>query len=216
MDKSKFNDYLSKLVDESFSFNSDWGTWERFKETRIERINIGYNEYLGSYYLKGMGVYIRFNEVEDILNKVLDKYKIQQRYGDETIRSVLNDIEGIDYNKFNMEIHDESSFQVVAEEIKKIVEYGAMPFFEKYKTLEVIHNHAKQLSLDEYSQFFSGYGSFKMMIIKRLLKINDYEDYSKKIVQDWIRTAREYPQHFMDIDKVVVELKDVLDKLYSI
>jgi hypothetical protein len=213
MDKNIFNNYLSKLVDESFVFIPDWGKWEKQKENRIERLNISYREYSGNYYVEGMSSSIIFSDVEDILNEILNKYNIQQRYGDKTIRHSLHNIEGIDYSKFEAKIHDESSFQVVAEEIKKIVEYGAMPFFEKYQTLEKIHNHAKQLSLDEYSQFFSGYGSFKMMIIKRLLKINDYEDYSKKIVQDWIRTAREYPQHFMNIDKVVVELKDVLDKL---
>ncbi|MDR1202838.1 MAG: hypothetical protein LBL58_14590 [Tannerellaceae bacterium] len=213
MDKDVFNNCLSKLVNEDFSFDPDLGSWERMKKIRIERINIGYNEYPGSYYPKGMGAYIKFNDVEDILNKVLDKYKIQQRYGNETIRSVLFNLEGVDYGKFKTEIHDNESFQIVAEEIKKIVKYGAMPFFDRYQTLEEVHNYANQLSLEEYSRFFSGYGSLKMMIIKKLLKIDDYESYSHKMIQNWISIAKEYPQHFENLDKVVVDLKNVLDKM---
>jgi hypothetical protein len=143
----------------------------------------------------------------------LDKYNIQQRYGNCTIHTALHNIKGIDYSKFNIEIHDEASFQIVAEEIKKIVKYGAMPFFERYQTLEEIHNYANQLSLEEYSRFFSGYGSLKMVIIKKLLNIDDYENYSYKMIQDWINTAKEYPQHFENLDKVVVDLKNVLDKM---
>jgi hypothetical protein len=190
--------------------------WTKNVSDRREDIILGYRTfYPNMFQLEKPSAYILFDEVENILNSILNEYGITQHYGDYTIKAdkIIYPLEGIDYSKFETKIHDEASFQIVAEEIKKIVKYGAMPFFERYQTLEEVHNYANQLSLEEYSHFFSGYGSLKMMIIKRLLNVDDYESYSYQMIQDWINTAKEYPQHFENLDKVVVDLKNVLDKI---
>jgi hypothetical protein len=213
--REDFIRHTNRIIPEGFGrLAANENIFIREFENKIERMDYTGREYFphGAYF-QGVIVSISFYSIENILSKVLNKYHIGQRYGDSTIHAVLNDIGGIDYSKFNIEIHDDESFQTVAEEIKKIVKYGAMPFFERYQTLEEVHNYANQLSLEEYSRFFSGYGSLKMMIIKKLLKIDDYESYSHKMIQDWINTAKEYPQYFENLDKVVVDLKNVLDKM---
>lgn len=206
MDKNIFNKNLGDLVNDDFAFNADLGKWERQKANRIEQIFIGYNEYPGSYYPKGMSVSIKFTEVEDILNKVLDKYQIQQRYGESTVHSVLHDIAGVDYDKFKIEIHDESSFQTVAEEIKKTVEYGAWPFFEKYSTLDKVNKELNKLDDEHVSTFLSGIVSLKIPLIKKIIHASDFREKLIRSKLFYEGEALEYPQYFKNHDKVFFDL----------
>jgi hypothetical protein len=112
----------------------------------------------------------------------LDKYNIQQRYGNCTIHTALHNIKGIDYSKFNIEIQDEASFQIVAEEIKKIVKYGAMPFFEKYQTLEKVWEDMENMEGREMANFIAQPLPIRRMIIKKLCKDKDYEQYAMSII----------------------------------
>ncbi|MDH6307129.1 hypothetical protein M2451_002363 [Dysgonomonas sp. PFB1-18] len=50
------------------------------------------------------------------------------------------------------------------------------------------------------------------MIIKKLLNKNDYAEYSNRMVDVWTENAMKYPQHFKDYDKLVADLKKVLDQ----
>jgi hypothetical protein len=204
MNKNIFNKNLRDLVNDSFAFNADGGKWERQKENRIEQIFIGYNEYPGSYYPKGMSVSIKFMEVEDILNQLLDKYQIQQRYGESTIHSVLHNIAGVDYDKFKIEIHDESSFQTVAEEIKKIVEYGALPFFEKYSTLEKVFEAMEQMPIKQMAKFIGQPLPQRRMVIKKLCKDIHYEEYVNMVI-DYYKSENE-PDLF-----IIEKLNDYLN-----
>jgi hypothetical protein len=198
MDKNIFNKNLGDLVNDDFAFNADLGKWERQKANRIEQIFIGYNEYPGSYYPKGMSVSIKFTEVEDILNKVLDKYQIQQRYGESTVHSVLHDIADVDYDKFKIEIHDESSFQTVAEEIKKTVEYGAWPFFEKYSTLDKIADLLVDKEPEEIVPYIQGSILFPKTIL--ILKETKHPLYKEKlmkfqkVLEQYVRKEDRYKQ----------------------
>jgi hypothetical protein len=175
---------VEQIMPKGYTIKQYFGAIQFLKREsqRDLRMGISYNEYPGSYYPKGMGAYIRFNDVEDILNKVLDKYKIQQRYGNETIRSVLFNLEGVDYSKFEAEIHDDESFQIVAEEIKKIVKYGAMPFFERYQTLEEVLVDMEKMEGREMANFITQPLPIRRMIIKKLCKDKDYEQYAMSII----------------------------------
>jgi hypothetical protein len=208
MDKGEFNNCLSKLVNEDFSFDPNLGSWERMRKIRIERINIGYNEYPGSYYPKGMGAYIKFNDVEDILNKVLDKYKIQQRYGNETIRSVLFNLEGVDYGKFKTKIHDDESFQVVAEEIKKIVKYGAMPFFERFQTLENVADLLADKTPEEVVPYIQGSILLPKTIL--ILKIAKHKRFEEKLIE-----FREVLKQYTEKKEIYKQMLILYDNLFA-
>jgi hypothetical protein len=181
MDKNIFNSYLSKLVDEDFSFSPDWGKWELCRINRVERINISYREYPSSFYIEGLSASIIFSEVENVINEMLDKYKIQQKYGDKTIKESLHNIEGIDYSKFNIEIHDNESFQVLSEEMKKIVKYGAIPFFERYQTLKNIADLLADKTPEEVVPYIQGSILLPKTIL--ILKIAKHEKFEEKLIE---------------------------------
>jgi hypothetical protein len=176
---------------------------------KVERIDYAGREYFPhGAFLEGVIISVSFYSVENILNEILDKYHIKQRYGNSTIHAVLNDIEGIDYNKFETEIHDEASFQIVAEEIKKIVEYGAMPFFEKYDTLEKVFLETEKMSIDKMSNFISQPLPQRRMVIKKLCKDSNYNEYVKMVL--------DYYKSTNDPDVFIIEkLNDYLNEKFG-
>ena len=210
--KKDFNRHINTIIPKSFSQVKTYCMFQKKIDDRMEIIYFPHRDYFPhGVYMEGVSVEITFPKVENVLRSVFYKYNIQQKYNNSTVHTALNNIKDINYLKFETEIHDDASFQVVAEEVKKIVEYGAIPFFEKYQTLEEVHNYAMSLQVDDYPNFFLGDGPFKLMIIKKIIKQNDYEDYANKMVEVWTKNAIEYPQYFKDYDKIVVELKKTLD-----
>jgi hypothetical protein len=178
-------------------------------ENKRERMDYTGREYFphGAYF-QGVIVSISFYSVENTLSKVLNKYQIGQRYGDSTIHTVLNDIEGIDYSKFKIEVHNEASFQIVAEEIKKIVKYGAMPFFERYQTLENVFKATEKMPLEQMVDFIGQPLPQRRMVIKKLCNDPNYNEYVNWLI--------EYYKSENDPDLFIIEkLNEFLNKEFG-
>lgn len=134
----------SVIIDNRFKYKKEIQgfSWTKKSQGRQEEIVLGYRTFHPNVFqIYRPSVFLYFDEVETILEECLEKNNVKNIWGlPHTIHSTLYNIEGIDYSKFETKIHDEASFRIVAEEIKKIIEYGAMPFFEKYQTLEEVAN----------------------------------------------------------------------------
>jgi hypothetical protein len=158
---------------------------------RTERIDYtGRNYFPHGVYFQGVIISISFNSVEYVLKQVLDKYQIKQRYGDSTIHAVLHNVEGIDYSKFDTEINDDASFQIVAREIVNIVEKGALPFFEKYNTLEKVFDETEKMPISEMANFIGQPLPQRRMIIKKLCMDPNYGEYVKQVT-DYYRSEND-------------------------
>lgn len=156
MTKQDFNTKLSELIGNDFAFLPDTGRWERQNQNHIERIGISYNEYVGSYYVKGITVAVLFPQIENILNPLLKKYQVLKRLDDSTIHKVLTEIHGVNYQSFNTEIVDALSFGIVASELSKLIRNGALPFLQTYNSLEMVASLLADKEAEEIVPFIQG------------------------------------------------------------
>lgn len=177
-------------------------SWTKEYSNRKEKIIIGYRGYPDSYVIYTPTVDIYFPEVENIINPLLDKFNIQNRYGNTTIQKSLIKIEGVDYSKLETEINNQSTFDMVTDEINKIISLGAMPFFEKYTSLKTVNEDLSEMSEDELSNFISGIIGVKLPLIKKLTYSLDFKTELLERNAFYIGEALKYPQYFKDHEKV--------------
>lgn len=204
--------FNKKELDQSFkSFPIDGFTfkkeimgysWTKEYPNRTERIIIGYRGYPDSYVIYTPTVDIYFSEVENIINPLLDKFNIQNRYGNTTIQKSLIKITEVDYSKLETEINNQSTFDMVTDEINKIISLGAMPFFEKYTSLKTVNEDLSVMSEEELSNFVSGIIGVKLPLIKKLTYSSDFKTELLERNAFYIGEALKYPQYFKDHEKV--------------
>ena len=155
--KENFNKDINTLIPLGFTRVKKYCQFEKKYDNRVETIYYSHRDYPPhGFYIDGISAEIYFYEVEEILKRYLEKYNIQNNYGNSTIHKSFVGIDKVDYTKFKIEIHDEATFNEVAAEVKKIVEYGAMPFFEKYETLTDVANLLATATIEEIVQYIQG------------------------------------------------------------
>jgi hypothetical protein len=181
-------------------------SWRQRIDNRINQIIIGYKSYPGSFYLRTPSVSVVFLEIENQLNDLYDWYKIESRYGDQTIQANLGSIKEVNYKIFDTEINSEDSFRKVAHEVDKIVIAGALPFFKKYKDLKAVSEEVSKMSEDEISNFVSGIVGIKVPLIKKLAQALDYLTELQQRQKFYSDEVFKYPQYFKDHDKVFNDL----------
>jgi hypothetical protein len=207
--KKDFEKLIIQLKPEGFSYKENFGSARFIKKEkdRMLTIAIGYNQYFPhSAVIKGISVDIYFPEVEDLIHPLLDKFDIQNRYGNTTIQKSLINIEGIDYSKLETEINNQSTFDVVSNEVNKIISFGAIPFFKKYQTLKMVNEDLCKMNEEEISDFLSGIVGIKMPLIKKLTNSSGFKSelFERNIF--YSDEALKYPQYFKGHEKVFREL----------
>lgn len=179
----------------------------RNQSDRTEAITLSYRSYAPhGFYIDGVSADIYFNEVEETINPLLDKYNIENRYGNTTIQKSLIGIDGVDYSKLELEINDESTFDTVIQEVKKIISLGALPFFDQYNKLNDVAQSIKSMSEDELSNFISGIVGIKTPLIKKLTQSDNFITELQNRNEFYINEVFRYPQYFKDHEKVFNEL----------
>ncbi|HSA07641.1 MAG TPA: hypothetical protein P5556_10745, partial [Candidatus Gastranaerophilales bacterium] len=150
---------------------------------------------------------IYFDEVENLITPLLDKYKIENRYGNVTVQKVFAGLgEDIDFSKFDLEINNEESFNIVADEVIKVINKGVLPFFNTFNTLHAVNEEICRLDEDAISNFISGIIGIKIPLIKKLIGAKDLLEELKIRKQFYSYEAIKYPQYFKDHDKVFNDL----------
>jgi hypothetical protein len=206
--KKDFEKQIKSLAFQGFNVKSEIQgySWRQEIGGRINQIVIGYKSYPGSFYLQTPSVSITFLEMENQLNALYDKHRIELRYGEQTIHASLGNMNGVNYKVFDTEINDEETFKVVASEIEKIFVTGALPFFEKYQDLKTVSEEISKMSDDAISNFVSGIVGIKVPLIKKLGQSTDYLMELKQRQKFYSDEVFKYPQYFKDHDKVFNDL----------
>lgn len=156
MTKEKFNKKLRELFGNSFQFSPDLGKWERAKDGVIERVNISYNDYGSSFIVKGLSAGIVFTFLEKAIKEQYEQVGSVESYLPDTLQKSLVSVEGINYKIFETEIHDDASFEKVAEELKKLFSKAALPFFGQFSTLEAVAEFLSGKKAEEIVPYIQG------------------------------------------------------------
>ena len=207
--KEDFDKQIMQLKPEGFEMLSSFGSTRFVKkeQNRVLTIAIGYNEYFPhSAVIKGVSADIYIYEIENTINPVLERYSITQRYGETTIFKSFRTLGGIDYCKLDIEINDEKTFNEVAEEVKKIISDGVLPFFERFKDLEKVNEQLATMSEEEISNFIVGIVGIKVPLIKKLTESKDYKIELLNRRKFYSDEVFKYPQYFKDHEKVFNDL----------
>lgn len=216
--KRDFAQDVTRLLPSTFEFQHEAQgfIWIRQESGRKDILIIGYKSLPGGLQLRTPQVAIAFEEIEQRLNTLYDKYNIDQRYGDFTIQQGLGSVDGVDYGVITSEIIDTDSFTKVSSELNKLFAKGAVPFFQRFNDLCAISRHINELSTEELSLFISGIVGLKVPLIKKLANAPDFLEELKERYKFYSDEVFTYPQYFKDHEKVFKELfHDDLAQLYS-
>jgi hypothetical protein len=183
--KLDFDKHISTLGIEEFEIRNAVQAYlfVRRKSDRTETMTISYKDYSPhGFYIAGLSVDIFFNSVEQVLKRAYERSKVKGLYNHTTIHQSLINIVGVNYQLFETEINNDDTFNLVAPEIKKMIENGVIPFFEKYQTLNAVFEDTEKMPIEQMSNFIGQPLPFRRLIIKKLCNDSTYEKYYKLII----------------------------------
>lgn len=179
--KKDFEGQMKALLFEGFEFKKEVQgvSWKQEIGDHINQIIIGYKAYPGSFYMQTPFVSILFTEIERILKDSCDKSGIKQDYSQYTIQAQLGNLQNVNYQAFDTEIIDEESFALVTNEVKKLVDQFALPFFDKYQSLESIADFLADKKPEEIVPYIQG----PILLPKTILILREagHPEYRKKL-----------------------------------
>ena len=162
--------------------------------------------------------WIYYPEMECILENILEKNSLKGK----------GDIEGtygsfiIDDKPSNIIPYDESlgiivnseTYNSVINKLKNIIYFDAIPFFEKWKDLNVLYEYIKDKNEDELWDILGQFAPMKKATILRLCNDHSYQTFMDEYFNKQKEYFEEDPE---DIDNIRYynaskELKEILDK----
>ncbi len=158
-------------------------------------------------FIDGISIGISFHNVEKTLNDAYEKTRVRKPSEEvRTIRNVLNQLENVDYSAFSTEINDLKSFQLVNEQIQKIIQQYSLPFFEKYNTLEKVADLLADKKPQEVVPYIQGSILFPKTIL--ILKLVKHPDFNEKLIEYYniLKIQAKKKDTYKDILKVFEEL----------
>lgn len=157
--------------------------WVQELPNRTNIIGVGHSGYPNLYRTSKPHSEIFFNNVETLLDKAYRESSVKRRHGKHpTIRGDERNIAGIDYKVFDIPIKDKFDYPQVLNEVKKIIEQYALPFFEQYNTLEKVWEATEKKEMNELINFIGQPLPHRRMIIKKLCNDPNYEDYAQMVL----------------------------------
>jgi len=124
-----------------------------------------------------IGLLMRFDVVENLFHEISEfERKYQKRTP--TIGVAAFNLINSSTQKTKFELSDENQITTVVDEIFEIFENVALPFFEKFNTLDKIDNH---LNSDKNDTLLTGsiFKGTKSLITAKLTNRNDYYELEK-------------------------------------
>jgi hypothetical protein len=169
-------------------------------------IIFGYNKYPNIYVLGPSIIsYISFPEVEDILEPYYKKYGLG--YQPYTIYKSSRRFEHLS----SIDLYTPDDIQKVGSELRTMVYDDILPFFEENDTLEKVHEHYLTLPIDKLGFYFVGEIHLKIMVIKAILKIFDFEKYSADVIEFYkVESEGQFKHVFAPIYAFLPELYEKL------
>ena len=162
-------------------------------------------------YFQGFDIYIVYIELESIVMNILSKYDL--------IGKDYNIIDRPSFNlnektlKYNLEKIKEENIDKIADEFITFYKQNALPFFEKWKDLNVLYEYIKDKTEEELWDILGQFAPMKKAVILKLCNDSNYQEFMDSYFQKQKEYFDEDPE---DIDNIRYynaskELKQVLD-----
>ena len=166
---------------------------------------------ISTIYFQGFDIYIVYIELESIVMNILSKYDL--------IGKDYNIIDRPSFNlnektlKYNLEKIKEENIEKIADEFITFYKQDALPFFEKWKDLNVLYEYIKDKTEEELWDILGQFAPMKKAVILKLCNDSNYQEFMDSYFQKQKEYFDEDPE---DIDNiryynVSKELKQVLD-----
>ncbi len=210
--KKELERHIVDIAPKGFIFKKDIQVFQFIKKhiDRYEEITICYKQYPSSYYINGITVDLYYKDVENLLEEAYEKSKVEKRHGQTgTIWNSLIKVPEVNYLIFDTEIIDEKSLLLVLNEVQKIINNAALPFFHKYNTLDKVYEDSEKMTIDEMMKFIGQPLPLRRIILKKICNDSEYEKYYKKIVDNF--SKKKYPEFI--VVKEIYKLLNEVDNL---
>ena len=166
---------------------------------------------ISTIYFQGFDIYIVYIELESIVMNILSKYDL--------IGKDYNIIDRPSFNlnektlKYNLEKIKEENIDKIADEFITFYKQDALPFFEKWKDLNVLYEYIKDKTEEELWDILGQFAPIKKAVILKLCNDSNYQEFMDSHFQKQKEYFDEDPE---DIDNIRYynaskELKQVLD-----
>ena len=166
---------------------------------------------ISTIYFQGFDIYIVYIELESIVMNILSKYDL--------IGKDYNIIDRPSFNlnektlKYNLEKIKEENIDKIADEFITFYKQNALPFFEKWKDLNVLYEYIKDKTEEELWDILGQFAPMKKAVILKLCNDRNYQEFMDSYFQKQKEYFDEDPE---DIDNIryynaAKELKQVLD-----
>ena len=166
---------------------------------------------ISTIYFQGFDIYIVYIELESIVMNILSKYDL--------IGKDYNIIDHPSFNlnektlKYNLEKIKEENIDKIADEFITFYKQNALPFFEKWKDLNVLYEYIKDKTEEELWDILGQFAPMKKAVILKLCNDSNYQGFMDSYFQKQKEYFDEDPE---DIDNIryynaAKELKQVLD-----
>ena len=166
---------------------------------------------ISTIYFQGFDIYIVYIELESIVMNILSKYDL--------IGKDYNIIDRPSFNlnektlKYNLEKIKEENIDKIADEFITFYKQNALPFFEKWKDLNVLYEYIKDKTEEELWDILGQFAPMKKAVILKLCNDSNYQEFMDSYFQKQKEYFDEDPE---DIDNIryynaAKELKQVLD-----
>ena len=166
---------------------------------------------ISTIYFQGFDIYIVYIELESIVMNILSKYDL--------IGKDYNIIDRPSFNlnektlKYNLEKIKEENIDKIADEFITFYKQEALPFFEKWKDLNVLYEYIKDKTEEELWDILGQFAPMKKAVILKLCNDSNYQEFMDSYFQKQKEYFDEDPE---DIDNIRYynaskELKQVLD-----
>ena len=166
---------------------------------------------ISTIYFQGFDIYIVYIELESIVMNILSKYDL--------IGKDYNIIDRPSFNlnektlKYNLEKIKEENIDKIADEFITFYKQNALPFFEKWKDLNVLYEYIKDKTEEELWDILGQFAPMKKAVILKLCNDSNYQGFMDSYFQKQKEYFDEDPE---DIDNIRYynaskELKEILD-----
>jgi hypothetical protein len=177
--KADFKIHLASFKIEGFkNIDNDFVFINKNSE-RALKIEISNNVYFpNSMVFKTIITSVIFNEFEKEFSNIWNKYFPTQTPHQTTISYVHFNIPNIDYEKIQTRVIDDTSYEFVCKELKKLINLYGIPFLEKYNNLQAVADLYAALTPEEVSKYIQGSSLFIKAIL--LLRESNHIQYESK------------------------------------
>ena len=217
MELSFIHNFLTNegfILTKTKEFNNNVFNYRKEQDASIFRIGFIIKEEDGKNLFWGFSIYINFLSIENILVPILAKNNLVGR------ESSPKDI----YNSFfidsdfkiptiKKEIKSDKDIKQIEDDFYLFFNTDALPFFEKWKDLNVLYEYIKDKTEEELWDILGQFAPMKKAVILKLCNDSNYQGFMDSYFQKQKEYFDEDPE---DIDNIRYysaskELKQVLD-----